>query len=215
MFAKLWKLCLPSCTDENALLLKQSSFSLSATNFLRSSVQPLYLCAKIAIFQLNFCKFEVATITKTIFILRGLHVTNPPIRLMHSTSIHPSTFWFADTYWKMLCRINLNLNRVTGHYSSSVAIEAVSVCLFAPFGVYTHLSKICFPDSNSKVLAPIALKPGLQDNAWARMLSKLVSVHWSGCVPVRLSGNVYICQHSRFGTLARTCFHYQFPTLES
>ena len=43
--------------------------------------------------------------------LGGLHVTNPPIRLMCPMSDCPSTFLFPDSNSKTLCSIEFKLDR--------------------------------------------------------------------------------------------------------
>ena len=54
-----------------------------------------------------------------IYILSGLFVTNPPIRLMSLTSfcpsVCPSTFLFLDSNLKTLCPIEFNFGREIDH----------------------------------------------------------------------------------------------------
>ena len=61
----------------------------------------------------------IVTILNLVFqFLGGLHVTNPPIRLMCPTSVCPSTFSFPDSNLKMLCPIEFKLDREIEHHHS-------------------------------------------------------------------------------------------------
>ena len=75
-----------------------------------------HLICYLADFFLTLVKLSV------LILLGGLHVTNPPIRLMCPTSVCPSvcpsTFLFPDSNSKMLCPIEFKLDREIDHHHS-------------------------------------------------------------------------------------------------
>ena len=76
-------------------------------------------------------------------LLGGLHVTNPPIRLMcPSVRQH---FCFLDSNSKTLCPIEFKLDREIDHHHSYVAFEIGVIPSVGPF--FVHLSvrqNFCF-----------------------------------------------------------------------
>ena len=48
----------------------------------------------------------------------GLHVTNPPIRLMCPTAVCPSTFSIPDSNLKTLCPIEFKFDKEIDHHHS-------------------------------------------------------------------------------------------------
>ena len=91
-------------------------------------------------------KLNLTTIIK--ILLGGLHVTNPPIRLMCPTSVRLH-FSFLDSNSKTVCPIEFKLDREIDHHYSYVPVEiseipsvrlSVFVCLSIRLFVHIFVS---------------------------------------------------------------------------
>ena len=66
----------------------------------------------------RLCQIMTIIGCEKLWFLGGLRVTNPPIRLMCTTSFCPSTFSFPDSNSKTLCIIEFKLDREIDHHHS-------------------------------------------------------------------------------------------------
>ena len=112
----------------------------------------------------------------------GLHVTNLTIRWICPAvhpSVCPSTFWHLDSNSKILCPVNLKLNRVIRHNQGLLAFE-IGVPPFACFE-QALIRIFLFPNYNLKTLCPINLKLNRVSGHHHRLVAFEIGVSLFSC----------------------------------